>query len=430
MPATTNKNNQRYFFMLSTYKGLLMATVVPFACSSMASGFINDSKGSLTLENYYFDRDYREGPGQSQPQEWAQGLVLDMRSGFTEGPVGFGVDALGQLGFKLDSGPGRSGIGLLSVDAETGEPGESYGKFDVLGKARLSKTQFELGTKQVLAPVARGMNVRLFPPLMRGAFLTSREIDDLTLQVTRIDAIKLRNSTNHEPMSISSPYRRFNGSATSDQFDILGVDYQWNAGLATSYYHATLQDLYRQDYISLLHTWALPQAKLVSDLRYFISREDGAGEAGPVDNRTFSSMFTLSTQGHSIGLGYMALSGATAMPYVAGTSPYVNTGGSQVSEFVNPGEKTWQFRYDYDFVALGVPGLKFMWRYMDGRQLKLPIAKFEAEESERDVELSYVIQSGSLRNLGIRLRNADYRADFTRDINETRVQIDYTLALW
>lgn len=416
--------------MSNNFKGLLMAALASFAGNTTAGGFIEDSKGNLVFENYYFDRDFRDGPGQSQAQEWAQGFILDIRSGFTEGPVGFGVDAIGQLGIKLDSGPGRRGIGLLSVDPDNGEVDDSYSKFDVLGKARLSKTQLELGTKQVLAPVARGMKVRLFPPLMRGAYLTSREFDGLTLQAMHIDAIKLRNSTNHENMGISSPYRRFNGAATSDRLDILGVDYQWMPNLATSYYHASLEDLYRQDYVSLLHTWGQPGAQLISDLRYFVSHEDGVGKAGPVDNRTFSSMFTLQTGAHSLGLGYMQLSGDTAMPYLAGTSPYVNTGGSQISEFVNPGERSWQIRYDFDFAAMGVPGLRFMWRYIDGAEINLPIVPFKARESERDVELGYGIQSGALKGLAVRLRNADYLSNFTRDINETRVQVDYTLALW
>ncbi|MBE1188645.1 outer membrane porin, OprD family, partial [Escherichia coli] len=48
---------------------------------------------------------------QSQAGNWSQGFVLRLQSGFTGGPLGFGLDATGLLGVKLDSGRGRSNDG-------------------------------------------------------------------------------------------------------------------------------------------------------------------------------------------------------------------------------------------------------------------------------------------------------------------------------
>ena len=84
--------------------------------------FVADSKAALELKNYYFNRDYRESSGQYKRAEWAQGFILNLKSGFTEGTVGFGLDAVGMLGIKLDSSPDRSGTGLLSRYSEP-EPG-------------------------------------------------------------------------------------------------------------------------------------------------------------------------------------------------------------------------------------------------------------------------------------------------------------------
>ncbi|EGH49506.1 OprD family outer membrane porin, partial [Pseudomonas syringae pv. pisi str. 1704B] len=36
------------------------------------------------------------------------------------------------------------------------------------------------------------------------------------------------------------------------------------------------------------------------------------------------------------------------------------------SSFDNAKEKSWQLRHDYDFVAMGVPGLTLMNRYISG----------------------------------------------------------------
>lgn len=84
-----------------------------------------------------------------------------------------------------------------------------------------------------------------------------------------------------------------------------------------------------------------------------------------------------------------------------------------------------------------MPGLKGMLRYLNGSNIELPTALGGdgLRESEKDVELSYVVQSGTFKGVALRLRHAWYRNDFAptasfRDDNETRVNIDYSLALW
>ncbi|MEE4465228.1 OprD family outer membrane porin, partial [Azotobacter chroococcum] len=56
-------------------------------------------------------------------------------------------------------------------------------------------------------------------------------------------------------------------------------------------------------------------------------------------------------------------------------------------------------------------------------------------ETERYLELSYVVQSGPIKGVALRLRNARYQNSFEpnasmRDDNETRVNVDYTWKLW
>ncbi len=64
--------------------------------------------GSL-LRNAYIKRDYRDGlPDKA---EWGQGIIATFESGFTQGPVGFGVDGIAQYAVRLDGGRGRSGAG-------------------------------------------------------------------------------------------------------------------------------------------------------------------------------------------------------------------------------------------------------------------------------------------------------------------------------
>ncbi len=70
---------------------------------------VEDSHASLELRNFYFNRDFRQSGARDNADEWAQGFLLRLESGFSEGTVGFGVDAIGLLGLKLDSGGGSGG---------------------------------------------------------------------------------------------------------------------------------------------------------------------------------------------------------------------------------------------------------------------------------------------------------------------------------
>ncbi|WP_245222845.1 OprD family outer membrane porin, partial [Pseudomonas gingeri] len=74
---------------LITGVGVVSSGILP---SLAHAEFIKDSSGALELKNYYFNRDYREEASQSMRNEWAQGFILGIKSGFTEGTVGFGLD--------------------------------------------------------------------------------------------------------------------------------------------------------------------------------------------------------------------------------------------------------------------------------------------------------------------------------------------------
>lgn len=104
--------------------GLLATGLLPLAAQA---DFIDDSSGRLDLRNFYQLRDYRQdNAAQSQAGNWSQAFVLRLQSGFTEGPIGFGLDATGLLGVKLDSGRGRSGDGTLPFGPNSREPVGDY----------------------------------------------------------------------------------------------------------------------------------------------------------------------------------------------------------------------------------------------------------------------------------------------------------------
>ncbi|MDH4559057.1 OprD family porin [Pseudomonas sp. BN417] len=83
------------------------------AAAQQESGFIEDATGTLTLRIFYLNRNFVDTTRQGRAEEWTQSFILDAKPGFTQGSVGFGVDALGLLSVKLDGGKGTKGTQLL-----------------------------------------------------------------------------------------------------------------------------------------------------------------------------------------------------------------------------------------------------------------------------------------------------------------------------
>jgi len=403
---------------------LLAGITLPLACAPAMAGFIEDSHAKIELRNHYINRDFRQDNApQSKAEEWAQGFTAKLESGFTDGPLGFGVDAMGQLGIKLDSSRDRRNTGLLPYGRNSLEPADDYSELGLTAKVRLSKSVLRLGTLQPLLPVVTYNDTRLLASTFKGGLLTSQDIDGLTFNGGRLTKANLRDSSSNDDIGY--------GAATSDHFDFGGGSYAFTPQLSVSYYYAKLQDIYRQQYVGLLHTLPLGEGlSLRSDLRWFDSRGDGAERAGRIDNRNFNGMFTLSVGAHKFSGTFQQMSGDSAFPFLNGGDPYtVNL--VTYNTFTRAGLDSWQARYDYDFAALGIPGLTFMTRYTDGRHAKAAGID-NGRERERDTDLAYVIQSGPLKNVSLRWRNVTFRSGngLTNALDENRLIVGYTLALW
>ncbi|MCY1331203.1 Porin-like protein NicP [compost metagenome] len=394
--------------------------------------FIKDSKASLELRNFYFNRDFRqEGANQSKAEEWAQGFLLRYESGFTEGTVGVGVDALGLLGVKLDSSPDRSGTGLLKRDRETGRAQDEYGELGLTAKLRASKSVLKVGTLLPKLPVVQYNDSRLLPQTFQGGHLNSLELDGLTFDAGQLKQVNQRDSSDYEDMTLTTGAARaitVRPGTTSDKFNFGGANYKWTDNLTTGYHYGELQDLYKQHYFNVVHTLPLgDKQSLKSDLRYARSTDDGASN---VDNKAFGAMFTYALGGHAFGLGYQSMSGDTGFAYINGTDPYL-VNYVQIGDFANKDEKSWQARYDYNFANIGIPGLTFMTRYLSGDNIDLGAGRADGKEWERNMDIAYVFQEGALKNFGIKWRNATVRStNFGNDIDENRLILSYVMPLW
>lgn len=423
--------------MKNTSKGYFSFLCLTTGISANASDFIEDSEATLRARNYYFEREYKGDSPQDYAREWAQGFILNVSSGYTDGPVGFGLNATGLMGIKLDSSPAHRGTDLLPYNSK-GEAADEYSELGLTAKVRAGKTIVQGGTlTNTTFPMAYPSVSRLLPQTFRGVHVASTDIENFTLIGSYIDRINKRSSTDYERFTMGSPNGRYNPTAESDQATFLGIEYRPSSAWTLRVYNGTVKDLYSTNYINLENLQTFEYSKLKSEFSWFSSRDQGSAGGGKVDNDTYLAEITYSVGGHSFNGGYQILSGDTATPYISGTEMLTLGKYMLASDFLNPKERTWQAMYVYDFVALGMPGLKGTIRYLKGDDIELPssMGGNGLNESERYAELSYVIQSGPLRDVALRVRNSKYINDFAsnasfRDENQTRINIDYTFKLW
>ncbi|WP_449432874.1 OprD family porin [Pseudomonas putida] len=392
-----------------------------------------NAQATLEMRNFYFNRDFRQGTAsQSKAEEWAQGFILKAESAYTDGPVGVGVDALGLLGVKLDSSPDRTGTGLLQSDREAPHRAQDeYGEAGLTAKVRASHSTLKIGTLQPKFALAQANDSRLLPQTFRGAWLNIGELEPLSIDIGRFDRTNLRNSSDNESMTVFNGGSRnivLGNTRTTNQFDFVSTRYTWSPQLTAAYHYGHLDGIYRQHFLTLNHQLQLATGQsLKSDVRLARSLGDGGSN---VDNTAFSAMFTYALGGHSFGLGYQRMSGDTGFANINGTDAYlVNL--VQISDFANQDERSWQARYDYNFAALGLPGLSFMTRYLSGDGIELGAGRADAKEWERDTDLAYVVQSGPLKDVALRWRNSTLRTSQSgNDIDENRLILSYTLRIW
>ncbi|MDH1562047.1 OprD family porin [Pseudomonas chengduensis] len=416
--------------------------------------FIGDSKASLTMRNFYFDQNtVNTTNNNGEASEWGQGFILNYQSGFTEGTVGFGVDAVGMLGVRLDGGGRNTKTGrdrtpgqLFPLESD-GSAVDEFSKGGLTGKVRVSKTEARIGTLMPKLPILVSNDGRLLPQMFEGGMITSNEIDSLTLTAGQIEHAVGRASSNSTGLSVAG------GTQESNKFYFAGGDWKINSDLTAQYYYANLEEYYKQHFAGLGHNLALGEGSLKTDLRYFRTTSDGkngkeAGYSvggytrngdGKIDNNTWSAAFTYSLGSHAVMLGHQRVSedsnfvqlnqGNLVNEGAGGTSVYLLT-DRLVNSFTRAGERTTFGQYSYDFATLGVPGLKASVAYLKGTNVKVAGGN-DAKEWERDIALDYAFQDGALKGLGLGWRYGVLRgnAPGQADTDQNRLFVSYTLPL-
>ncbi|BDM22264.1 OprD family outer membrane porin [Pseudomonas sp. LRP2-20] len=420
--------------------------------------FLKDSKSVISSRTLYFDSNAREQD--ADQRQTVTGLKLDFISGYTNGPVGFGLDLQAVGAATLGGGTDNhsaSTVNTVSPVTTDGTPVDAWSSLRGAAKMRISKTEVKVGNSlQPQVPVLMSNDGRVLPAAYNGTLFTSNEFDSVTLNAGRLDREIGRASSNWAGIAANG------GTRGADAFWYGGADWRINKNLLVQYYYANLQDYYKQNFLGLVHTYPIASNQsLKTDLRFFNSRSDGrngqtgylfnnnsgyAKNPGEVDNNTWSAMFTYALGAHSFLLGHQQVSDDGGMASVnngsvrdgrgrpegeGGSSYYLFT-DSMINAFVRAGENTSFGQYAYDFAGLGVPGLKASVTYLHGDSIKDATGNGKTyKEWERDYRLDYTIQSGPAKNLNFSLRRANYRtgvpdAQGGYDVDQTRFFVNYS----
>lgn len=411
------------------------------AAPSIASAaFIEDSKASLELRNFYMNQDTRHNDGVGKQagnktkKEWGQGFIFRYQSGYTEGTIGVGLDLYGALALRLDGGHNRSPDMFPQNKKSAGgsHSEREFTKFVPTAKFKASETELRVGGLMPRFPALQAnLQGRLLPQTFTGGLLTSKEISGLTANLMHLDKVNYRGSSNNERMAADTRgakniITKGGKENSSNSFDMAHLNYQFTDSLSAGYSFSRLENLYKQHLVNGVHTWTLGDKRsLRTDLRAARSKDDGYTN---IDNKALSGMVTYSFGFNKLGLGYQKMSGKTGYAYLSMSDPFLANFVAN-RDFASKDEKSWQIRHDYDFAGLGIPGLTMFNRYVKGTGADLGANKSEGREWERDLDVTYAFQEGALKNFKVQWRNSTIRSNVTKSTDENRLILTYTLPL-
>lgn len=422
-------------YQLSALALALMTSVPALAASQAESkGFVEDSSLDLFLRNAYIDRDYRNGA--QDKTEWGQSAVLTYNSGFTQGTVGFGVDAFGQYAVRLDSGRGRAGNGgidFFMVD-NNGDVEKDVAHAGAAVKARFSKTVLSYGDQRPSLPVLSHDNSRLLPETYTGTMITSNEIDGLTVHAGRFHAQARKSDEGRDSGKLKS-------------IDVLGGSYQFNDNIRAALYASDVEDFLKRQYVNLNYVRPLNNSDtLTLDASGYRTKQDKKWDGAGDRNNLWSLSANYATGPHDFTLAYQRSSGDTGYNYgfyqsvtdENGVSVAPGDGGTSIwvansywSDFNAEDERSWQLGYGLNFADYGIPGLSYNFAYIRGTDINVGGGD-SATEREIFNQFKYVVQSGAAKDLSIRLRSSVLRASnsFAQDGNEVRIFVDFPMNIF
>ncbi|WP_179538723.1 MULTISPECIES: OprD family porin [Pseudomonadaceae] len=393
---------------------------------SESKGFVEDSSLSLLARSMYYNRDARNGAsrgdrGNGYSEEWGASARAVFESGFTQGTVGFGVNAYAGALWQLDTGSGRRGVGMFPENE-----GKDLSIANAAVKARFSNTVVTYGSQMPALPVLAYDDGRLLPETFEGTMITSTEIEGLELNAGRFTAQNTMRQSGSD-------------SARLKSIDVVGGSYSFTDDFSAALYYSDLEDQYKRKYGNLNYKLPLTEEQALS-FDFNIYDSDYNRQVGGGDNTIWSLATTYSIGAHAFTIAHQRNTGSQGFLYGNGDGGgAIFVANSFLSDFNLEDERSWQAAYDIDFATFGVPGLSFKTAYIWADNITSRdggvITNTNGKEHEFFNQVKYTVQSGAAKDLSFRLRASLLRANSAvsdvniADTNEVRFYVNYPLSV-
>ncbi|MDE1188154.1 MAG: OprD family outer membrane porin [Pantoea sp.] len=419
-------------FKLSLVASLMGLSGMAAAAQQDSNGFLDDSHLDVLLRNAYINRNYKDD-GIRTRREWGQGIIANFSSGFTQGPVGFGVDGLAQYAVRLDGGRGRSGAGGIDFFAQDndGKAKSDLAKFGATAKMRFSNTVLSYGTQRPVLPILTADDSRLLDETYTGFMINSQEVAGLNVSAGYFTDEQQKSDDSH------------NTGLKSLSF--AGASYQFTDQLSGAFYASNVEDVINKQYLGL--NYKAPIAANQSfglDFNGYNSRlsQEYADQLDTGRSNTIWSLAASYTFDiHTFKVAYQQSSGSTGYHY----GGYRNQGGvgdggntiwlanSYWSDFNGEDERSWQVAYSIDLSGVGINGLSYDVAYVRGDNIKTA-ATDNGHEHEFFNQLQYKVPDGVAKDLKVKLRFSSLRvssdaSDYNVGGNEVRVFVEYPFSI-
>lgn len=398
-----------------------------------SNGFLEDSNLDVLLKNAYIKRDYKD-VGVRDRDEWGQAIIATYNSGFTQGPVGFGVDGIAQYAVRLDGGRGRSGAGGIDFFAQDqdGKAKSDLAKFGARAKMRFSNTVLSYGNQRPALPIVTADESRLLYESFTGFMLDSQELRGLDISAGYFTAEQQKSDDSHD--------------SGLNSLAFAGARYAFNDQFNAAFYASSVQDVQNKQYLGMTFTQPLTNdQKLILDFNGYNSRLDQS-YADSLNTGRSNTIWSLAASYvlwdiHTFKIAWQQSSGSTGYHYGGyRKNGGIGDGGNTIwlansywSDFNGEDERSWQVAYSVDLGGLGVPGLSYDVAYVRGDNIKTS-ASSNGHEHEFFNQVQYKVPNGIAKNLKLKLRYSVLRvssdaADYNIGGNEIRVFVEYPFSV-
>ena len=398
---------------------------------SEAKGFVEDAEGSVLFRTGYIHRDKKNGANDNS--SFAQSAIVKLESGFTQGVVGFGVNAVGDGSFKIGDN-NNSGNNMIPRD-DQGNPYDHWARGGASVKARISNTTVEYGTQVLDLPVLASNTGRMVPEYFEGVLAKSREIENLEVVAGKFTKNQMSDQISTDENNLDSAI-------------VWGAKYKFNDQINGSYYGIDSKNALERHYVNANFKQPLANdASLTYDFSGYRTEWDKGASASSStlgadsadrSNNIWAISGSYNTGAHNVMLAYQQSTGNTGYAYGENADGFqsIYLPNSYLSDFNGRDEKSVQVQYSVDLGQYVTPGLNWTTAYVYGWDIDTATDN-NAKENEIFNQVKYTVQSGFAKDASLRVRYSHYRADdaytndyYMPDTNEWRLFLDIPVKLF